>query len=188
MIPMPKIRIDLNDPGSIDSALKYLDELKKNMSTVAQRSVEKLAQDAVEMADAQFAVAAYPGESDTVVSMKLENGGKTAKITATGSAVLFTEFGTGILKSDNPEERADITSGGSGLVQHGQYGKRHGSNIDGWFYKGSVGFNAPPDTKEVKPGTVHTFGNDANSCMYNTKKFVEKEKDKVVKGMFEKNL
>lgn len=184
---MPNISIDLNDPSSIDDAIKYMEQLQKDMETATKEVVETLAEEAYIQADSEFRKASYPGDNDVLVTDKFENGGKKATITATGSSVLFVEFGTGIFKSDNYEERDDVTSGGSSLVLHGFYGSGHGANHKGWVYTGDVG-NAPSDTKQLKNGKVHTFGNDANSSMWKAKKYVKRNQDRIVKEVFKKYL
>ena len=116
-------------------------------------------------ASANFSRADYDGTNDVRVTSRVYK--KTGTVTAKGTKTLFIEFGTGIIfPNDHPEA--------TGLnVEHGSWsegpeGKGHWDDINGWFFKHGQ----------------HSYGNPANRCMYNAKKEVERNAQKIARRVF----
>ena len=182
-----KVVIDLNEEGSLDAAIKKLERIaKEEMEAFAKELVEELAKAGADIARVNFTGAEYAGTHTEDVSFKISDNGKKATVYADGDAVLFIEFGTGIYKSAPVGEYDEIVSGS--VLDHGEYKRKQGANPSGWFYTGSPGPNHPSDTQVAygKPNTVHTYGNDANSSMYNARLEVEKRYEGIVRKVWER--
>ena len=182
-MPNKKITIDVFDPSSWKEAIKDTDDLMKHIERGTEIFIEKIAKVGEDAARSEFGNAIYSGTNDVEVSSSIEkiDNGYKATIRADGNAVLFIEFGTGIL---NPyPERMDeyITVPSAG---HGEYGKGKGMNPKGWIYKGEVGNSSLYYSVKVKNGFVRTIGNPANSSMYKSRLAVEEAIDKCVKEAF----
>lgn len=180
-----KVVIDLNKEGSLDAAIKKLEQIsKQEMEAFAMDLVEELAKTGADIARVNFSDAEYAGTHTEDVSFKISDNGKKATVYADGDAVLFIEFGTGIYKSAPVGEYDEIVSGS--VLDHGEYKRKQGANPWGWFYTGSPGPNHPSDTQVAygKPNTVHTYGNDANSSMYNARLELEKQYEGIVRKVW----
>ena len=124
------------DVKSISAAIAEVQRLRESIDTGSKKLVDKLAEEAVKKASEEYETAEYAGEKEVNVA-SVKTAPLKATVQATGSSVLFIEFGTGINKSDSPEARADLKSGN--VVGHGQYGHHLGRLKTGWRYTGSIG-------------------------------------------------
>lgn len=136
--------------------------------------VNQLASIGVSEATVLYQGAWYDGDNDVTVTLKdatAESSTKvTATITATGKAVLFIEFGTGVYYYDDPAVRAAVTSGN--LLGRGEFGDKRGSRM-GWVYV---------DTSNER---VFTRGNPSNACMYDTMKYLEERLVQIAKEVIQ---
>ena len=135
-----KIRVNPFDKASIDSAIKQLQEYKKDFLAKEKIFVRRLAEIGVSVASAGFAVADYDGVKD--VNVRLEWNGDRAIVIAEGETVGFIEFGTGIRNPEWDNSGMSYTP-----PKHGTYGKKHGARPKGWYFKPGEG------------AVQHTFGN-----------------------------
>lgn len=188
------MEIDIWDLHSFDKAIKKLQREKPLMNHRTAKFVQELGSIGRAVAEKEYREAAIAGPNDIDVNMweaSTENGyGVT--ITASGTAVLFTEFGTGIYKHDAYEARDELESS-DGLVLHGFYGKGWGAKPNGWnfIWKPGADANLPRGTyymenRSAKRGMplTHTRGQDAVPAMYHAKKQMEKKIDSVAKKVF----
>lgn len=175
------VSVNLFSPKSIDNAIKEAERYKAWINKVVQAIVKELADMGVQVARVNFESAVYPGYNDTVVGCRVAADGKSATVFADGNAVLFIEFGTGILKPAAVDEEAELISGN--ILWHGEYGQGKGANLKGWIFKGTVNGNQPWDTYEFsdRPGIYRTFGNEANSSMWHAKLEVEQRINEAVR-------
>ena len=143
------MRIVINpfDPKSVDTALKQVQQYKKDFLVKEQEFIRRLAEIGVRVAQAGFATADYDGVNDVVVSMVQTGNGYS--VVASGETVGFIEFGTGV---KYPEW--DNSGMGYTPPAHGTYGKGKGKNPWGWWFKGSNGAVAQ-----------HTYGNPPAEAM-----------------------
>jgi hypothetical protein len=142
-----KIVIDPFNQKSIDAAIRMVDQYKKDFEVKVTEFTRRLAEIGVSVASVGFSTADYDGVNDVVVSME-----KTAtgyNVVASGKAVGFIEFGTGVRY---PEWDGD----GLGYTPppHGSYGKGQGKNPYGWWFRSSEGAVAR-----------HTYGNQPAEAM-----------------------
>ena len=136
-----KIVINPLDRKSVAAAEKLIRQYRKDFETKEQEFIRRLAEIGVSVAQAGFSRAGYDGVNDVVVSME-----KTAKgysLIASGEAVGFIEFGTGIRYPEWDGGDVEYTP-----PPHGTYGKGQGKNTYGWWFKQAEGGAAR-----------HTYGN-----------------------------
>ena len=134
-----KIRVNPFDKASIDSAIKQVQEYKKDFLAKEEIFIKRLGEIGVSVATTGFELADYDGEND--VTVRLEWRGNKAVVIAEGYTVGFIEFGTGI---KNPEW--DNSGMAYTPPKHGTYGKKHGARPKGWYFKPGEG------------SVQHTFG------------------------------
>lgn len=140
----------------IGQAIKELEKYKQDFLRKEKLFIEKLAMIGVQEASIRFTTAMYDGVNDVTVSLEPTPEGYV--IVASGEAVAFIEFGSGVYHNPGepyPNPRPD------GVVGIGEYGKGKGKRR-AWFYKGEAGTNG-----EVQEnGVVKTRGNPAAMPMW----------------------
>lgn len=156
---------------NIKKVISQLDGYKNNLQSRINLLLERLATLGALRARVDFSNAMYAGDNDVEVSVETTPTGY--KIVASGCAVLFIEFGTGVI---NPEHPQSAEFGFS----HGTYGEGKGSNEKGWIYKGVQGNAGQP----VRDGIYRTYGNPPARAMYNASKEVEQEIIRIAKEVF----
>lgn len=170
----------------LSKAIELVTNLDKEISLKCDELATRLGQLGVRIATMYYDSAEYAGNSD--VKVTLDETGKlgTVKIVATGYAVLFIEFGTGITKEDATDARAELKSGK--VVGHGEFGNRHGADPDGWYYPATKGLGPhPPDDSQYADKNqtfIHTFGNDATPAMYWTRRDLIQNIENIAREVF----
>lgn len=142
-----KIVINPFDKKSIEEAERIVRQYKKDFEVKEAEFVRRLAEIGVSVASAGFATADYDGVNDVVVSMERTKTGYT--VIASGKAVGFIEFGTGVRYPEWDGADVEYTP-----PPHGSYGKGQGKNPHGWWFKQSDGAVAR-----------HTYGNQPAEAM-----------------------
>ena len=174
------------DASGFTKAIKDLTALEGTLNAKADELVRRLAEIGVEVADREYHLAPYAGENDVRVFYDQENGKGTATIRATGNAVLFIEFGTGILNPENWRAREALIDS-EGVVLHGQYGDHKGDSVFGWTYKGDMPANPPTGTgPSYKSGNgyIHTYGEGPHPAMYHARKEIIEKVQEIAKEVF----
>lgn len=141
-----KIRVNPFDKASIDSAIKQVNEYKKDFLAKEKLFVKRLGEIGVSVASTGFDLADYDGIKD--VRVRLEWRGTKAVVIAEGQTVGFIEFGTGIRYPEWNNNGMKYTP-----PKHGTYGKKHGARPKGWYFKPGEG------------AVQHTFGNHPAEAM-----------------------
>jgi hypothetical protein len=136
-----KIRIDPFDKKSISQGIRLLKQYQKDFAVKEKEFVRRLAEIGVKIAGDIYSISDIDGENEyTVYLQKTESG---YSVIAEGRTIGFLEFGTGVR---NPEWH------GTGLEYtpppHGSYGKGHGKQPYGWWFK-----------SQEYGVTMHTYGN-----------------------------
>ena len=157
---MKKVTIDLFANG-LSKMQEEIDNFSKNLEKKGQEFVKELAKEGVTIATLRFGVAPYTGTNDTQVSFEMV-ADNTAVVRATGSIVLFIEFGTGIIYPDTHPDAHSL-----GMVR-GEYGYGLGKSPRGWRYKGDPGTLGVVIEEGKHAGEVHTIGMPASMPMYET--------------------
>jgi hypothetical protein len=129
----------------------------------------------MEEASVRFLNAQYDGVNDVEVTAEpTENG---YKVVASGNAVAFIEFGTGVYY--NADASYPIKKP-SGIVGIGEYGKGQGKK-DKWQYIGEKGTNGVLSSDNK---VVTTHGNPAQMPMYHAMIAMQSEVDRIVREAF----
>lgn len=160
-----KYTIQLNGNG-VDAALRGVEAYKKWIVRKSDELAGRLAEMGVVNASIEFARAFYVGNNDTQMSIEHRGDGRYAVI-AQGEAVLFIEFGSGLIGYGHPETQGF----GPGTYP----GNGHWDDPNGWYL---------PKDKWAADGTKHSYGNPPAMAMYNTVKELERELDRVVREVF----
>lgn len=153
----------------IDSVIRKLNALPKTIEEKNRIFMERLAQIGIERATLKFKTATYDGENDVKVDPTPHwEGDNTLIIRASGSAILFIEFGTGKHYVEHPQ-------GAEKGYLHGTYGQGKGANLNGWGYYGEMGANPTPPARVVRKAAdgrtvVLTRGNPPARAMYDAAK------------------
>ena len=161
---MKTIKIPLSVAG-IDNAIREINRYQSWLKAKTSVLLDRLAQEGLSVASANFAKAAYDGTNDVSVSVEQRRAGVRA-VVAVGASVLFIEFGTGVTYPDNHPEAAEHG------MSRGEYGAGHGKQQT-WGYYGEAGTNGVEFTKPNGNTVVLTHGNPANMSMYETVKHLE---------------
>ena len=142
-----KIVVNPFDQKSIDTAIRMVNQYKKDFVVKEAEFTRRLAEIGVSVASAGFSTADYDGVNDVVVSME-----KTAtgyNVVASGKTVGFIEFGTGVRYPEWDGSDVEYTP-----PPHGSYGKGQGKNPWGWWFRSHDGAMAQ-----------HTYGNPPAEAM-----------------------
>ncbi len=142
-----RIVIDPLDKKSVAAAIKMVKQYKRDFESKEQEFVRRLTEIGVRVAQAGFSTADYDGVNDVVVHMEKTSTGYA--VIASGKAVGFIEFGTGVRYPEWDNTGMDYTP-----PPHGSYGKGQGKNPWGWWFKQSDGAVAR-----------HTYGNQPSEAM-----------------------
>ena len=174
------VRVSLTGGNAVSIMQRELDLFKKKIKRQTEEFVKALAERGVEIAQLKFSTAVYAGTND--VSVKVEDERKNKKaVVAMGNAVLFIEFGTGILYPDDHPEKVD------GVVPRGTHGQGKGANPNGWSYYGDPGNE--PTSRVVHYASdgravVRTRGNQANKCLYETREELRRDWESIARRVF----
>lgn len=156
--------------SGIEGIKRRLDNILQKVKSNNDDSIGmRLGKIASEEAEKNFRTDAdYDGFNDVVVSPARAEGKNTVVVDASGSTVLFIEFGTGVHYSE-PEH--PLVSDGTYPYVRGGYG-HHLGRLDSWRYEGDPGKHGEVITSGPHAGEVLTHGNPANMCMYKAGKKV----------------
>lgn len=151
--------------GEVHKAITELAKYKRQLWEKTELIVEKLAFLGATNASLEYA-RAVTDENDVQISVEWVND-TTAKVRATGTQVLFIEFGAGITYGHGHPQEKEFGYG-AGTYPNG---KGHWDDPNGWWYS--------------KDGeSKHTYGNPPSASMYNTARKLEQEIERVVKEVF----
>lgn len=158
---MKKIAIELN-AHSINKAIKEIKKLDAEWDRKINEVFRRLAEIGATKASLWFSRAVYTGDNDVSVSVEpIENG---YSIIASGEAVLFIEFGSGVTYGYGHPEPMEY---GPGTYP----GKGHWDDPNGWYL---------PKSK----GGEHTYGNPPSAAMYRTGKELQQEILRIAREVF----
>ena len=172
----------------IEKVINRLEEFEKSLQSKCDEFSRRLADIGVRIANIHYETAPYAGTKDVTVEIQPDGNGSVT-IVASGTSVLFIEFGTGIINPyDAPEARALLTDGGASIDALGQHGEKRGSSPFGWFYPAENGLGSPaPSTTEYSykhPDLIHTYGSNATPAMYRARKNMIENIEKVAREVF----
>ena len=161
--------------NGLTETLRRIDEYRNNVQRKANELARRLADMGATNVSLMFARAIYDGTPDNNIEVEQEEENKFV-IKASGTTVMFVEFGTGVYYADDHPLAAEF-----GLIR-GSFGKGHGKQ-ETWAYYGEPGSNGWTTSK--RPGLVFTHGNPANMPMYNTAADLRNEIERVAREVFQ---
>ncbi len=156
---------------NLDKVISQIESYRKGLQDKINRFLERLSTLGAYRARIEFTNAMYAGTNDVEVSVEPTKTGY--KVVASGQAVLFVEFGTGVLNPEHPQSSEFSFS-------HGTYGLGKGANEKGWVYVGEQGNAGQP----IREGVYHTYGNPPAKAMYNAAKDMKTEIYAIAKEVF----
>lgn len=167
-----KINLKINSSQVARSIESYANQLDSKMRTF----LERLAQIGISSADASFRSAAYDGVNDVVVnSTPVWVDERTIAVQASGRAILFIEFGTGVFNPGVHPLANEL-----GMIR-GEYGKGHGKQ-ESWIYIGEPGTHG--EVLDSDRNVVRTRGNNASRSMYDAAEIMRNEIKRIAKEVF----
>ena len=135
------------------------EDAQKSLNRMVDEACRRLAEIGLEKARVNFFNVTYDGTNDTNVSVEKRDGGYA--VVANGQAVLFIEFGSGLVGFGHPEPHG---------MGPGTYpGKGHWNDPNGWYYAHGK----------------KSHGNPPNMPMYTAEKELEQEVERIVKEVFD---
>lgn len=173
---MKTIRVPLSVAG-IDRAIREVDRYAAWLKARTKILLDRLAQEGLSVASANFAKAAYDGTKNVSVGVE-QRGQNVVAVVAVGASVLFIEFGTGVVYEDNHPEAAEHG------MRRGEYGAGHGKQRS-WGYYGDPGTNGQVFVKPNGNAVVITQGNPASMSMYETVKHLREVLPELAREVFQ---
>lgn len=163
------------------NVLQSLEAYKRNLMEERFKAfLENLAQLGVVTANAKLQEAKYSGTNDVVIEEPTWLDDKTLALTASGHAVTFIEFGTGVTYEDNHPWAAKV-----GAVR-GEFGYKLG-RLDTWRYPAEHGKGNGDAVEDDKhEGYLKTHGNPPGRFMYEASKEMRDKIAELAKEMFMK--
>ncbi len=162
----------------IDRLISKLEANRKSLEEKQHRLLEELAKVGIEIADVKFSTAQYDGDNDVVVNSSPEwVGDNKLFITASGNAVTFIEFGTGVHYVEQHPKGTEL-----GAIR-GAYGRGKGSR-DSWGYYGSPGTNGQVVKETDKGAVILTHGNPPARAMYDAAKEMRNQIADIAREVF----
>ncbi len=170
--------------GTIDVAIEAIEKLQESLDKKTKLLAERLADIGIEQASVSFQNALYDGINDvTVESSPTWVDENTLVIKASGQAIAFIEFGTGVWNTGWHPKAAE-----HGALR-GEYGQGKGQN-KAWGYYGDPS-HANSGTAHVVSGSkgtvIVTRGNDPNYCMYDAAQAMRQEVERIAREVFSSN-
>ena len=123
---MKKVSITLSG-REIDRLLREVEDWKNWLQERTTVFLDRVAQEGMEIASVKFEQAIYDGTNDVSVDVETR-GSEVRAVVATGKAVLFVEFGTGVTYPDNHPQAQELG------MKRGEYGKGHGKQASWGYY------------------------------------------------------
>lgn len=150
---------------------RYIKELPKRV-----KAFEKaLAEIGYDQFKVSYADPFYAGSNDIEVTWKETEKGFEVK--ASGTTVLFVEFGTGIYyPQDNPYAS---TYG----FERGGYGNHQGLN-EVWVYRGEKGNRGWTPKGETRTDVVATHGNESANALYKAEERISADIERIAREVF----
>ena len=171
-----KIKVTL---GTIEKAIKQIEQYEKSLERKFKTLIEKLAQIGVATADMRFKSAQYDGLNDVVVGTEWQDD--KLILYAKGKSVNFIEFGSGVHYSESHPLAEKL-----GAIR-GEFGQGKGKN-DSWAYYGdeSSGGTSGRAVRVTKDGRVvyRTRGNPPARAMYEASKEIREQIVTIAKEVF----
>lgn len=122
--------------SNVDKVLKQVRQYRDELQNKMRLFLEKLGEIGVNTANVRFSTARYDGDNDVIVDFQWLDENKLV-VSATGNAVTFIEFGSGVM-ADSTDYAMQFGYGpGSWSDNEALGGKHHWQDPKGWYYEHS---------------------------------------------------
>jgi hypothetical protein len=149
--------------SGLEETIQHVDRVHRSLISKQKQMLEKLAAIGVETASIKFISAQYDGFNDVKVSEPEWIDENKLQIVASGQAVGFIEFGTGVHYAERHPKADEF-----GAIRGG-YGQHKGLK-NSWGYYGDPGTNGKEVAKKNGQVVVITNGNPPARAMYDAGK------------------
>lgn len=164
------IQIPATQEGFREAA-NWLMRWRSKILRNAEKLLDKMLKEGENYAFLGAAAHIYTGLTiDTIMSYRDGNHG----VLLVGGNAIWVEFGTGVYAQGQTDHPVLNEVAQYGIVRHGEYGDRHGSDPNGWYYTGDDG------------QVHHTYGIPSDPFFYNTAQELRRQYDKYAKEIFKK--
>ena len=134
---------------NIADVIRQLETYRNTLQDRMRIFLKRVADLGVEVAQASYSTAKYDGDNDVKVSTDWVSD-STIRVVASGSAVLFIEFGSGYQLGFGHEKAAEMGYG-PGTWSEGPEGKGHWLDPNGWYFRhGEKSVGNPPSRSMVE--------------------------------------
>lgn len=161
------VHLNIFDPASVNKAIRDIEDYKKWLWDKAEQLAQRLAEYGLRRVEMGYAAAVFDGGNDVTVKVEPRGKGKYA-IVASGTTVLFLEFGSGIKLYGSGHPQAGQFGYGPGTYP----GQTHVPTPGYWWYTGSDG------------GSHFSVGNPPSMVMYKTAEELRREIERIAKEVF----
>ena len=130
----------------LDRLTRRISSIRASLPQKKRRFLEELAKVGIDTATVTFASAQYDGDNDVVVNPSPEWVDENRLfVTASGDALLFIEFGSGVGGYGHPLAQGLGFGPGTWSDDESKGGKHHWQNPNGWYYQhGRKSHGNPP--------------------------------------------
>ena len=163
-----KISVSL-DPESINQAIRELNDYEDWFEDRCRTLLLEMAREGMSEAQIRFENVVYDGDPEVIEIKYEDRGDNLVAVVAKGPTVLFLEFGAGVRYPDShPEIGVDPSKTMHGTWSESDLGKGHWKNPKGWYYAHNR----------------KSYGNPANECMYQAKRHVMEQFERIARRVF----
>lgn len=156
--------------------IKAKQQQLQNIELYLSEFANKLAKIGLEYARMSYSKAQYDGTNDVTVTIEADKP-NVVRVVASGKAVLFIEFGTGINYPDDHPKAGELN------MIRGEYGKKQGQK-ESWVYVGEEGTNGTVIRRGANGNAVRTRGNPASRSMYQAAEEIRKQIQTIAEEVF----
>lgn len=171
-----KIKLDTR---SINGAIKEIESMIAKLDSIDKEICENLAAIGLKEASVRFASAKYDGKNDSEVHVEATDTGY--KVIASGNAVAFIEFGTGVHYNKGASYPIPKPNG---IAEIGEYGKKQGRKDEWKYYSNEPGTNGVLHKSSKGKEYVTTHGNPMQMPMYHALVAMRDDAERIVREAF----
>lgn len=151
----------------LQEAIDHLKRYQNYLDSKLHLIIERLGNEGIEVARASYTSAQYDGEKDISVTMEWVSDTE-GYVVASGTKVLFIEFGTGLIGYGHPQASEFGYGPGTWSDNESLGGKHHWKDPEGWYYAHGL----------------KSKGNPPSMSMYNAGKEMHSRVEAIVKEVF----
>lgn len=161
----------------LEELINRIESYKSSLPAREREYLERLAEIGVDVAKVRFSSAQYDGTNDVKVNAPQWVDGNRIAVCASGNAVTFIEFGTGVFYTEQHPLANEMG------MERGGFGQGKGSQST-WGYYGEGGTNGKFLKSTDKGDLYITHGNPPARAMYEASKEMRDKALEIAKEVF----